>query len=277
MRTLLLGSLLIALVAAVAPGAETPPACLHGPGALPVDTLPAGSRHGNAIPINTIVVLMQENRSFDHYFGKLKGKSGPPRRASNPDPTGGAPIRPFRQKHMCEVADLDHSWSGTHREWNGGAMDGFTAANVDTEDPTGSRTMGFYTGRDLRFYYKLYRTFAMGDRFFCSALTQTFPNRYYLLAGTSFGEIRNNFPDLSSPNYTQRTIFNLLDEATPPVTWKVYYSQLPFAGIFGYVRSTRAANLVPIAQFAADAQAGTLPQVSFVDPIFLGAANVEND
>jgi phospholipase C len=264
-------------------GQEVPPACPFGSGALPVDTLPAGTRHGADIPIEHIVVLMQENRSFDHYFGRLhyQGKprsEGEPKHASNPDPTnpGGDPIPAFHQPHYCEVADLDHSWSGTHREWNNGAMDGFTAENVDPDDPTGSRTMGFYDRTDLPFYYALYRKFATGDRFFCSALTQTFPNRFYLLAGTSFGHIRNDFP--SSPTeYSQRTIFNLLDEAVPPVSWKIYNAQFAFGLLFAHVRAAAATNVAPISQYFTDAEAGTLPQVAFVDPIFVGAKNVEND
>jgi phospholipase C len=135
--------------------------------------------------------------------------------------------------------------------------------------------MGYYTKRELSYYYKLYSNFAIGDRFFCSVLTQTFPNRYYLLAGTSFGHIRNAIPNLSGAEYTQRSVFNLLDEAG--VTWRIYFSDLPFGGVFGYVRTQGAANLVPVAQFAADAQAGNLPQVTFVDPRFLGTVNVETD
>src|SRR5689334_4649387 len=96
------------------------PSCTFGPGALPADTLPAGTPHGASIPINTIVVMMQENRSYDHYLGKLRRQSGPPHGSFNPDPITGAPIRPFHQKHYCEVADLDHSWNGTHEEWAGG-------------------------------------------------------------------------------------------------------------------------------------------------------------
>jgi phospholipase C len=261
--------------------AQTPPDCRFGPGALPADTIPASALHGDAIPLDHIVVIMQENRSFDHYFGHLRKKSGPPKGSANPDPLGGAPIAPFHQKAYCEVADLDHSWNGTHHEWDGGAMDGFTAANVDPKDPSGTRTMGYYTAKDLPYYYKLYRTFAMADRYFCSLLSQTFPNRYYLLAATSFGQIQNLFPDFSGPGYTQRTIFNLLDEASPPVSWKVYYSDLPFAGIFGYVRLNRVANLVQMDpddsknQFLLDAAAGTLPQVSYIDPSFVG--ETEND
>src|SRR5215510_2365787 len=126
------------------------PKCTFGPGDLPAVTA-RGKPHGSQIPINTIVVLMQENRSFDHYFGRLHFEGQPrakaePRNASNPDPTNpsGPPVRPFLQTRLCEIADLDHSWNGTHEEWNNGAMDGFTAANVDPNDPRGARALGFY-------------------------------------------------------------------------------------------------------------------------------------
>src|SRR5262245_9414657 len=163
--------------------ADDVPDCRFGPGALPAETLDPKSPHGSAIPIDHIVVLMQENRSYDHYFGKLRRKSGPPKNASNPDPTGGAPIKPFHQTRYCEVADLEHAGTGSHADSNGGAMDGFTAANADAADgdPTGSRAMGYYTKDDLPFYYKLYKTFASSDQFFCGVLGPTFPNRYYLL------------------------------------------------------------------------------------------------
>ncbi|TMB00673.1 MAG: alkaline phosphatase family protein [Deltaproteobacteria bacterium] len=276
--------MVLAILLIVAPlRAEPLPPCPFGPGDFAAATLPPGTPHGAQIPIDNVVVIMQENRAFDHYFGQLHREGQPqaeaePKNASNPDPTNpsGPPITAFHQTHYCECADLDHSWNGTHREWDNGAMDGFTAANVDACDPTGSRTMGFYDKRDLPFYYGLYKTFAIGDRFFCSALTQTFPNRFYLLAGTSFGHIRNDLP--STPTeFSQRTIFNLLDEAVPPVTWKVYFSQVAFADTFAYVRNTRQVNVVPIDQYFSDAAAGTLPQVSFVDPIFIGPKNVEND
>ena len=261
---------------------ETPPSCTFGPGALPADTLPAGTRHGSQIPVDAIVVLMQENRSFDHYFGQLhyQGKrrsEGEPRNAANPDPLGGAPIAAFHQTRYCEVRDLDHSWSGTHREWNNGAMDGFTAQNAASTDPSGTRAMGYYDRTDLPFYYALYKKFSTGDRYFSSALTQTFPNRFYLLAATSFGHIRNDFPVVPATDWSPAggTIFERLDQAG--VTWKVYNSQLGFALLFAYVRNNTPEKVVPIAQYFADAAAGTLPQVSFVDPIFLGAKNVEND
>jgi len=277
-RHLALLALLAALLVAQTARAQAP-ACPFAAGALPAATLPAGAPHGSQIPLDTIVVLMQENRSFDHYFGRLhsqgkRASEGEPQGTSNPDPQGGAPIAAFHQNRYCEVADLDHSWNGTHREWNGGAMDGFTAANVNPADPTGRRTMGYYDRRDFPFYYALYRKFATGDRFFCSLLSQTFPNRFYLLAGTSFGHIRNDFFS-GATEFAQPTVFNRLDEAG--VTWKIYQSQFAFADLFAYVRNARQANVAPIAQYFADAKRGALPQVAFVDPIFADRPTVEND
>jgi phospholipase C len=209
-----------------------------------------------------------------HFEGQQQAQPEP-LGASNPNPLNpsGPPIKAFHKTDYCEVADLDHSWNGTHREWDNGAMDGFTAANVNSADPTGSRTMGYYDKRDLPFYYALFSTFATSDTYFSSALTQTFPNRFYLLAATSFGHIRNDLPP--PDGFTQPTIFNLLDQAH--VSWKIYYSQVPFADEFAYVRNHAPGNVVPIGQYYADAAAGQLPQVSFVDPIFVASAQTEND
>ncbi len=232
--------------------------------------------------IEHVVVLMQENRSFDHYFGHLKAYApqldveAEPADASNPDPTNpdAPPIAAFHQTNLCEVADLDHSWNGTHREWDGGAMDGFTRQNVTATDPTGSRTMGYYTEQELPFYYALYSTFAIGDRYFAPALTRTIPNRLYLLAGTSFGHVENDLPKASS-EFDQRSIFNLLDEGG--VSWKVYYSNLAVANEFAYVRNEAKSHVVPLTEYFADAAAGTLPQVAFIDPQFSGGKNAQND
>jgi phospholipase C len=233
--------------------------------------------------INHVVVLMQENRSDDSYFGRLhfegQPKSQPePPGASNPDPTNpdGPPIKAFHQTHYCSVSDLNHSWNGVHQEIDGGAMDGFTSANVDPKDPNGSRAMGFYDQTDLPFYYTLYKTFATADRYFASVPGPTFPNRFYLLAGTSFGHIQNDFPTTAT-GFDQRTIFNELDEAG--VSWKIYSASYPiaFAELFGYVRIHHFANIRPISDYYADAAAGTLPQVTFIDPLFGGPTNVEND
>lgn len=231
--------------------------------------------------IDHVVVLMQENRSFDSYLGQLHDSGQPdaeaePSTASNPNPLdpSGPPVTRFHQTQYCEVADLEHSWDAGHQEWDGGAMDGFTAANAVRSDRTGSRAMGYYTADELPYYYGLFGTFATADHYFSSVQGPTFPNRFFLLAGTSFGHIRNELPPLNG--FTQRSIFNLLDEAG--VSWHVYYSDpLPFADEFAYVRAHSEGHLFPIAQYYADAAAGQLPAVSFVDPILAGDAAAAND
>ncbi len=258
---------------------EAAPSCDFGKGALPADSLPPGTLHGDAIPIDHFVVVMQENRSADHYLSQLHSDGQPdadpgPADPSNPDPTGGPAIHAFHQTKTCEVADLSHSWNGTHREWHGGAMDGFTAANVDGNDPTGSRTMGFHTRADLPYYYALYDTFAMGDRYFSSVLSQTFPNRFYLLAATSFGHIRNDiFPDATE--WTQPSIFETLDRGG--VSWKIYRESLAYGAFFAYVRDNAGTRVAGVRKFVTDAAAGTLPQVSFVDLTAAGGNNIEDD
>ena len=265
-------------------GVPSPTACSVANAAGCTAVPSGGVTQAQLNQIQHIVVLMQEYRSFVHFFGQLQDEGqpdaeGPPAGASNPNPLNPAnPITRFHKTQYCEVADLDHSWNGTHTEWNGGVMDGFTAANQNPEDPSGSRTMGYYDSGDLPFYYALANTFAIGDQYFSSALTQTFPNRFYLLAGTSFGHIRNDFPLPPAANiladYSQPTIFNSLDNAG--VTWKIYFNEVPFAFLFGYVR-LHPLNVAPISQFFLDALLGMLPQVAYVDPIFLGTVNVEND
>jgi len=231
----------------------------------------------NNLPIDHVVVLMQENRTADTYFGQLSSQGQPDYEpeptTGNPDPTNpmGPPIVPFHKTAYCEVADLDHSWKGTHLEVDGGAMDGFTTQNVVPADPNGSRAMGYYDQTDLPFYYGLYNTFATGDRYFASTLTQTWPNRLYLLAGTSFGHIRNDAIHLTVPS-----VFNLLDQFS--VTWRIYAAQGAYGQIFfSYVSDRASIRVFPIAQYYADLTAGTLPQVAFIDPDLAASPQVEND
>ena len=259
-----LRSVLLALATCclAAPGTaeETPPSCRFGPGDLPATTRP-GAPHGAEIPIDHIVLLFQENHSYDNYLSHLRGLRYSPPRVANPDPTGGPPIRPFHAAHLCASADLDHSWSGSHRQWNGGAMDGFTATNVDPTDPSGSRTMEYYDRDDLPYYHALYRTFATSDRHFCGVLGPSLPNRGFFLAGTSFGAV-TNFQSLQQPG---RSIFEALDEAG--ISWSIYGDSLIIELImYRYVGQHAAGHIRRINRFLRDAADGTLPQVSLIDP-----------
>jgi phospholipase C len=261
-------------------GSATVPVSTFADTATPtVVRTPDPSLH-DRIPIDHVIVLMQENHSFDNYFGMLK-KFAPdldveamPADASNPDPTNpdGPPIMAYHATSLCASSDLNHSWEGTHEQYDGGKMDGFTKTNIAPNDPTGKRAMGYYDETDLPFYYGLLSTFAIGDRYFASLLGPTQPNRFYLYAGSSFGRIANGLPP-SGNEFSQQSIYNLLDEAG--VTWKIYSSQLPYSAFFYYVRSNASAHISNLDSYYADAAAGTLPQVAFVDPTFLG--DEEND
>jgi phospholipase C len=242
--------------------------------------------------IDHIVLLMQENRSFDHYLGQLKAfdptldvEPQPPD-FSNPNPSGGPAIPIHHKTLLCDVEDVTHSWPNTHLQWNNGAMDGFATTNsVAGVEPSGRRAMGYYTEQEIPFYYALYSTFAQGDRFFSSLLGPTFPNRFYFMAGTSwvdtsqpYAETTNRIVGVDAPadQMKGKSIFELLDAAG--ISWKVYVSQPPisFANEFAYVRNRIPPAVVPIADYFADAAAGTLPQVAYVDPIFTGFGATKN-
>jgi len=244
------------------------PRCRYEAGALPSETLPPKAPKGDAIPIDHILVLMQENRSFDHYFGRLPafGHSrvkGLPRNAANPT-ADGTRVPAYHETRYC-IEDVHHSWNASHQQWNGGRNDGF----VVTNDPAGERAMGYYDETDLPFYYGLATTFAMADRFFCSLLGPTFPNRLYLLAATSDGRINN-----ALTTFTRPSIFGQLDGAG--IDWRIYASDLGFGLLLADVQA-HTGNVRPIAEYYADAAAGTLPPVAFIDPKFFGDVLTESD
>jgi len=208
---------------------------------------------------------------------------------SNLDDDASTPVV-FHDPRYCTGPDLQHNWQGTHMELNfmnpAGAlamspMDGFVLVNdateqIDTgESPTDDDTIGFYNEDDLPFYYAIAQNFAINDRYFCSVVGPTFPNRSYEMAATSFGHLTTNeiIPPLPQPyKPITGTIFDLLDAAG--VSWKNYYDgPLPTSGIFRF--PPPPAQVVPIGNFYTDAAAGTLPSVSFVDPSLLGPT--END
>jgi phospholipase C len=125
--------------------------------------------------------------------------------------------------------------------------------------------MGYWTGEDLPFYYGLAKTFPLADRFFCSVLAQTYPNRRFLLAGSAYGLVDDDLASLkqSAPN---GTIFDRLDQHS--ISWKNYYSSLASSYLVSGTRPIGPGKLVPIADFFKDAASGQLPGFSLVDPDF---------
>ena len=228
-----------------------------------VDTLPK---------IRHIVVVMMENHSFDNYFGMLGRGDGFTLDAagkptdSNPGPDGQAVVV-FPSPSVCQSdVDISQDWVVSHTSWNHGKNDGFALAK-------GTTPMGYYGAADLPFYYSLGRTFTLCDRWFCSTMAQTDPNRRFLTAGSSFGLVDDSFPGGATTSFRPGgfgTVFELLSHFSIP--WKNYYSNLPSSLLFPYLGSKYADNIVPIATYFADAAAGTLPAFSLVDPNFTSSS-----
>jgi phospholipase C len=149
--------------------------------------------------VEHVVFLMQEIRSFDHYFGTYRGVRGfddlRARRAGLFEQSwpGGAAsaLLPFHLDTTSTRAectfDLSHSWKAQHMCWNNGKMDSFVATHTQSqfEGPeNGPLTMGYYTRQDLAFYYSLADAFTICDGYHCSVMAETHPNRLLALSGT---------------------------------------------------------------------------------------------
>src|SRR3954469_21459409 len=128
-------------------------------------------------PIDTIVVLMMENRSFDHYLGWLPGADGRQAGLSYRDAAGTShPTHRLSPDFQgCAFNDPDHSWKGGREQFNGGRNDGFRRSGGNDDF-----AIGYYTEPDLPFIGHAAKAFTAYDRFFCSILASTFPNREYM-------------------------------------------------------------------------------------------------
>jgi phospholipase C len=229
-------------------------------GAMPLDTLDLSAADRAAIPLEHLVIVMQENRSFDHLYGTLAQHGQPdaagwPANFSNPD-TADAPVAPFHLTSTCLPADPPHQWNAMHAGWDSGAMDGFvkSAATATTD---GHYVMGYYEATDLPFYTFLATTFAFADGYFGSTLGGTWANRDYLYAATSGGVMSTLQATFTGPN-----VFDALDQAK--VSWGVYTSGGVRQDSLGWNNSH--AGVGSFTDFIVALTDGTLPAVSFVDP-----------
>ena len=240
-------------------------ACAFSAGSLPGLTLARDAPLGPEIPIDTIVVVILENRSFDHLMSRLPAlgqKDGDVGTLleTNPDPNG-QPVARFHLTDVC-IDDPNHGWSDAHLEWNNGKMDGFVVHNEENNGASadGRRAMGYHTEEELPFLYGVASRFAVADRYFSPLLGPTFPNREYAYAATSFGNTGN---DLFSDH--RLNIFEALQ--TAGVSWHVYSEQYPGSAIFLDTYTHYLSDHYDhFAQFLDDARAGTLAHVVYVDP-----------
>jgi len=207
------------------------------------------------------VVVMQENRSFDHYFQELPTSGQPDvdvagSGASNPDSAHGTQVHHHALTELC-VEDPPHGATQALVQFDQGKMDGF----IDIAGKGGERTMGYYPASVLPFYHQLAVTFTVGDRYFASFLGPTWPNRLFMTAGTSFGHVDNTAPPKQNE---RRSIFHQLEEAHQP--WALYSEGPTFEEqFFERLKAERGQHFLPLEQFFRDAEAGHLPALAWVE------------
>ncbi len=236
------------------------------PGSRPDPTKPEGT---DTLPqVEHIVIYMQENHSYDSYFGMLEvgdgftldGSGNPTNACPNPL-DGGAMVTSFRAAEGCQLgAGVSQSWNATHKEHHGGAMDGFLYDG-------NANAMKYWDESFLPFYFDLARTFVLCDRWFASTPCQTYPNRRYLQAATSAGLVSTSASAvLAAPDAPNGTIWDRLNDHG--ITWADYAFDLPDLLLFPNVEAANRGRVKTIGNFLADCAAGTLPQVSIVSPGF---------
>ena len=173
-------------------------------------------------PIRHLIISCQENRSFDHYFGyapQVKRAPIPP--ASRLYAARRQPPATHAPYELAAPASTDppHSWAAVHAQYDAGKMDGFyiTAQNQVGD---GNAAIPYYTATELPFYYSLFRNSALCANYFCSVLGPTWPNRFYLMSGTSGGITTNGCGATGSSTPAGPIILDLLEDAG--VSWKIY-------------------------------------------------------
>jgi phospholipase C len=271
-------------------------ASLSGCGGLSPSGTPSGC--AKLTSIEHVVIFIQENRSFDHYFGSYRGVRGfseqsaafrQPDAANTTDPPIGT-LLPFRLDTTTTNAacthDITHDWVPQHQSWNSGTMNGFVTSRLPINANDATLTMGYYTRADLPFLYALADAFTICDNYFCSVMGPTDPNRLYTMAASIDPDGKNGGPLLESLRLNRPSFFGHLTYTTMPeqlqtrgITWKVYsapdskVNPVLSDNVLSYFKNflNTASPLYQNAfvpsfpvDFLADATSGNLPQVSWI-------------
>jgi phospholipase C len=267
-------------------------------GPTPTPT-PLAAPVGSLQSVNHIIFMMQENRSFDAYFGKIndyRASLGLGRDADDLETDFTNPvdkvnpsdppefIRTFHLATSC-IYNTSAAWLESHGNANRFdtsdtaplLLDGFvhTAAGLaifdGDPDTKGVRSMGYYTQPDLPSPYWFATQFATSDRFYNPEPAQTEDTRLYAMAATSQGLVHP--PQDTNTQLTAKTIFQLLDAAG--ISWKIYsVDRQPDGKLITTLRNfqpygaTKEDHIVPISQFLTDVQNNTLPAYSYIEPGF---------
>jgi phospholipase C len=246
--------------------------------------------------IKHIVILMQENRSFDHYFGTLAGVRGfaDPHALKlengnsvfyQPDAENPAGyLLPFHldtfSSSAQKIPSTSHAWKVQHEAWNGGRMDRWLAAHRKADGSHGPYVMGYYKRADIPFQFALAEAFTICDAYHCSLMGPTWPNRMYLMSGTIDPDALNGGPIINNKapagGYTWTTYPERLEKAG--ISWKVYQQEDNYGcNMLDHFRvfqdAARTSPLYqkglargPEGQFEYDAIHDKLPAVSWIIP-----------
>ncbi|HEU0173307.1 MAG TPA: alkaline phosphatase family protein [Blastocatellia bacterium] len=253
-------------------------------------------RGGSLRDIKHVVLLMQENRSFDHYFGTLAGVRGfgderalilPSGKSVFHQPDEANPLGyllPFhldtRASSAQKIPSTSHAWAVQHASWNGGKMDNWLPAHRQAEGAKAPYVMGYHTRADIPFHFALAEMFTICDAYHCSVMGPTWPNRMYWMTGAIDADGEGGGPLLSNKTikggYRWTTYAERLDKAG--VSWKVYQQQdnygcnmLEYFQTFQQAdRDSRLYNRgmirEPEGKFEYDAMNDKLPAVSWIMP-----------
>src|SRR5579862_84818 len=251
--------------------------------------------------IEHVVILIQENRSFDHYFGSYKGVRGFADQSAAfqqpyPPNTSSAPAGVLLPFHLDTTStnsacthDITHDWVPQHQSWDNGAMDGFVTSRLGINANDAVLSMGYYNRGDLPYYYGLADAFTLCDNYCCSVIGPTDPNRLYTMAASIDPDGQNGGPIIQTLVSTRASIIGKLTYTTMPeqlqsrgISWKVYNApdQNILSGVYSdnvlpYFKNFQdpASQLYQSAfgpqfptDFVTDAIAGNLPQVSWIIP-----------
>ena len=251
----------------------------------------ASSLGGRLSDIEHVVILIQENRSFDHYFGTYPGVRGfadPVGSAAFTQsgyPPNGGTLLPFHLdsgEPQC-FPDITHDWAPQHQSWDGGAMDHFVSTHLSVDGPSaGPATMGYYDRSDIPYYHALADAFTICDRYHCSVLGPTDPNRLYTMSATIDPDGTQGGPLIQTQvagrgTYAGRFTWKTMPEqlSAAGVSWKVYSDAgggsldnvLTYFHAYQTNPALAARAFAPVypTDFLADLAAGNLPQVSWIN------------
>ncbi len=206
--------------------------------------------------IEHIVVVMMENRSFDHLLGWAPGADGRQAGLVFRDRAGLAhPTHALAPDFQgCRHPDPDHSYEGARAEYNGGACDGWLRAGAND-----AFSIGYYRQADLPFFGQAVPDWTTSDRYFAAILGPTFPNRFYQHAAQT---------DRTGDTFTISSLPTIWDRlAAADASARYYFTDLPFTALWGF-RHVKISR--PAAEFFEACASGRLPAVSFVDQSFVG-------